>query len=212
MAPEISISIELLRKVGSFLGDSTWLDAVVMTAASRSIRLYARWNEGLERSALEDSEDGLYITPSDQPTWAGRQNELRQLWERVRRSVPHVYREICVTFGVPLVPLEKRRGRELYTHSGLGISAIRFKTAIYRVLLPLLEARDSGWVERRGSELDDREFEQFVEAGWKREKILLTRASDLQRAQRLRGLADFAAAAGGYLSPTAECSTRTRRK
>lgn len=76
----------------------------------------------------------------------------------------------------------------------------RFKTAIYRIFLPLLEAKEAGWIERRGSELLPDEFRKFVEKGWEREKILLNRAGDLQRAQRFLSLRELAVAAGSRLA------------
>jgi hypothetical protein len=75
----------------------------------------------------------------------------------------------------------------------------RIKTAIYRIYLPLLEAKRSGWIERAGHELSDKEFRRFVERGWEREKILLNRQGDIERAQRIPSIYELAIAAGAHL-------------
>src|SRR2546430_16840820 len=57
--------------------------------------------------------------------------------------------------------------------------------AYVRILAPLLDATDSGLIERRWQELTDRELRRFVEAGMERERIMLDRSPDLQRAQEM---------------------------
>lgn len=57
--------------------------------------------------------------------------------------------------------------------------------AYVRILAPLLDSLESGHIERRWQELSDRQFRAFVEAGIEREKILLDRSPDLQRAQEV---------------------------
>jgi hypothetical protein len=63
-------------------------------------------------------------------------------------------------------------------------SATRARIAFYRILEPLLEARESGFVERSWDELDRSELSRFIRAGMEREKILLRRSADTQRAQQ----------------------------
>jgi hypothetical protein len=59
----------------------------------------------------------------------------------------------------------------------------RIELAWLRIIAPLLCYRESAFVERSWQELTDAEFRQFVVAGIRREKILLTRPNDLRRAQ-----------------------------
>ena len=63
--------------------------------------------------------------------------------------------------------------------------------ALWRVLEPLVEFRESGFIERRADELDDPSFGRFIKAGLLRETILLGRSPDEQRAQQVA--ADHAA-------------------
>jgi hypothetical protein len=58
----------------------------------------------------------------------------------------------------------------------------RRQLAYLRVLEPLLEARDSAFVERRWDELEFGEKTAFLNAGITRERILLNRRSDVERA------------------------------
>jgi hypothetical protein len=61
----------------------------------------------------------------------------------------------------------------------------RIELAWYRIVAPLLEYRETGFVERAWWELDDDEFRLFIAAGIQREKILLSRLEDVRRAQHL---------------------------
>jgi hypothetical protein len=77
--------------------------------------------------------------------------------------------------------------------------------AYIRILSPLLDSLDSGHIERRWQEMPDRELRAFVEAGIAREKILLDRAPDLQRAQEVfeRDPLDYIALYGQLWDPRA---------
>jgi hypothetical protein len=59
----------------------------------------------------------------------------------------------------------------------------RVQLAYYRIVAPLLDARESGFVERRIDDLSDKELRAFLKAGIQREKILLTRAPAIQSAK-----------------------------
>lgn len=61
----------------------------------------------------------------------------------------------------------------------------RQEVAVLRVLEPLLEASQSGYVERSWSELSAKERRDFIDAGIKREMILLNREPALARATRI---------------------------
>jgi len=64
-------------------------------------------------------------------------------------------------------------------------TARRVSLAVLRVLAPLMDYREAGFVERRAEELDDVTFCRFVRAGLERELILLDRPPDEQRAQQV---------------------------
>ena len=61
----------------------------------------------------------------------------------------------------------------------------RLELALTRVVDPLIEAADAGFIERSIDELSPAELRRFVQAGIVRERILLTRAAGLARAQSL---------------------------
>jgi predicted XRE-type DNA-binding protein len=76
------------------------------------------------------------------------------------------------------------RSRPLFDYD---VVATRFQLALYRALDALLHYEDSGGIERDWRELSDEEFRRFVRLGLERELILLNRAPDVQRAQRVGG-------------------------
>ena len=66
-----------------------------------------------------------------------------------------------------------------------GHTGTRASLAWARVVDPLLDCRDSCGVERCWSELKDDDLEDFIEAGIKREMILLSRSPDVMRIQEI---------------------------
>ena len=66
-----------------------------------------------------------------------------------------------------------------------GHSEDRVQLAIARILEPLLEAPASGYVERSWQEMSITELRQFIRAGVTRERLLLRRAPDVERAQEI---------------------------
>ena len=91
--------------------------------------------------------------------------ELKRLREHVESMFPDIFRKFDA-FG------NRRR------HSVWRIEASKVQ-----ILAPLLLANKTGGIERDWRELDDRELRAFVEAGVRREKILLNRSADVPRAQ-----------------------------
>lgn len=64
-------------------------------------------------------------------------------------------------------------------------SELRLQWAWERMLEPLLDAEDTAFLERTWDELSAREKRSFVEASVARERVLLRREPDLQRAKRV---------------------------
>ena len=95
--------------------------------------------------------------------------ELKRLQAHVERRFPDIFRKFDA-FG------NRRR------HSVWRIEASKVQ-----ILAPLLLADKTGGMERDWRELDDGELRAFVEAGVKREKILLNRSADVPRAQLTSG-------------------------
>lgn len=73
--------------------------------------------------------------------------------------------------------------KKLYeTCNARGIDSPRALLSVVRILEPLLEAPESAFIERQWQELDDDQLRRFVDAGVRRELILLDRDPDEQRA------------------------------
>ena len=64
-----------------------------------------------------------------------------------------------------------------------GHFTARARLAELRVVAPLLDHGETEGIERRESELSQRELVQFIKAGIRREMILLNRETDIRRAQ-----------------------------
>lgn len=214
--PQLSkspISRDTLSKLLAFLGDAASgkaIDAVMSPRASELVVQNDKWNKRFQADVIDDSLDERIraVSPEDGPIWKGRLVEFRRLWTRLAEELPDVYTDIFKVFDVRRGFAKQRSGRSRQRRSGIQI--VRFTTAVYRIFLPLLEAKESGWIERRGHELSRSEFRHFVECGWKREKILLSRAGDLQRAQRSPSLQALALAALPNLMPQADTIGKTR--
>lgn len=90
-------------------------------------------------------------------------------------------------------------------------SRSRGELAYTRILGPLLNGRESGCIERRWEEMSERELSRFIKAGVEREKILLDRPPDLQRAQQNaeRDPIEFIALYGQLWDPRAFTSRNT---
>jgi hypothetical protein len=66
-----------------------------------------------------------------------------------------------------------------------GFGPARLLVAHVRVVEPLLESHETGFIERGWDELDRTQQAAFLKAGYKREEILLSRDDDLERARLL---------------------------
>jgi hypothetical protein len=107
-----------------------------------------------------------------------RWQECQELLAHLRRRLPDLF---------------KRFDTFLVRHGHL---AGRARLAFERIVAPLLQAGDSGFIERDSSELSPNELRRFVHAGIVREEILLRRSPDLQRAQDLAAIPPASEARG----------------
>jgi hypothetical protein len=122
-----------------------------------------RWlRHWADRAVLEE------VPPGDgEPRWrpsAARRRELRRMINRVNRLDANLLLEFI------------ERSREVGRHS-----KERIAIAVYSIFEPLLQVRNSGYVELGEEELLDPDFLRFVKAGIKRQALLLSRSPDLQR-------------------------------
>lgn len=173
---------EIFRAPGAVYGlflYSEWLASATDRAGTKGLPH--------EKFAWDESPDG---------PWIDRATEFRVLLNRIRNDAPHVANQIeKVAFRLPNIDSQCRKALKT-----LGIQyepdrskkvrypiiPARFLLSLYRMLEPLLDSAASGWIELRHDELTRARFRQFIEAGWKREMVLLGRASDSRRLDRLK--------------------------
>lgn len=123
-----------------------------------------------------------------------RADDVEVLIKRVRDEARRVATELCrglrparVKSPARYLFLQLTRTSEEPRGEYLaGIAPERYLLAFYRIIQPLLDSQSVGQIERHYSELalNSGEFQQFIEAGWLREKILLRREGDRVRPQR----------------------------
>jgi hypothetical protein len=202
------ISPAIARKLSTLLPCEQWSKLYTSREKAYGLFLYTRWlGEMLDQAgARRRPHEKRAGRPSPYGPWIGRCAELKTLLRRVRDEVPGVTTRIA-TMALRLTRID-RETRNLLDTLGVSqkqapakvfkagqkrgvpaknaITPARFSLALYRVFEPLLDSAASGWIERRGNELSRREFGQFVNAGWRREAILLDRVSDVRRVDRLQ--------------------------
>jgi hypothetical protein len=92
---------------------------------------------------------------------------IRQLWHLAHAEFPEQFKRLAAAMA-------KRR-----------VDETRERIAVIRILEPLLESPASGGIERRWTDLSPRERRDFIDAGIKRELIMLNREPALVIAKRL---------------------------
>lgn len=141
-----------------FLKDqpTTWAEIVI---GKRDMPVYAAhhaWLEVSRRRLQEEShfEKAVFSHRGwDAPQT--REEELELVIARARKLCPHV---------------ENALERLKKSHEGE-----RLHLAMIRIVEPMVQTPELGFVERHWTGLSDAEFRIFVDAGWKRERILLNR-------------------------------------
>jgi hypothetical protein len=145
-------------------------EALVSPEASELLRAYDTWTSDWKERFLERKDLG--------DTYVGRAIQRLPGWELLRvLEVEHVLATARTEF-----PDEFRAFESFLVKQ--QASGTRARIAFYRILEPLFEGRESGFVERSWDELDRSELSRFIRAGMEREKILLRRSADTQRAQQ----------------------------
>lgn len=126
---------------------------------------------------------------------------------RAMRSVPGWESQRLMEYQhvVTVIRQKCRSATEAFDNwlSRRGHFRLRADLAYARIIAPLLDSREAGSIERGWEELTDAELRRFVKAGIERERILLDRPPDLQRAQdnARRDPADFFALYGELWDP-----------
>jgi hypothetical protein len=188
-----------LERAVKALGDSdpTYLEmagdlkaAIVAPETHQYMAGYTQWCD--ERLSRWQERDGMtwkvgpfrQLEPvADVPPAMAivRQEMRRMLWQRAHQDFPELF----------------RRFRDEMVSK--GVEEVRQEVAVMRVIEPLLEATQSAYIERSYSELTERERRDFIDAGIKRELILLDREPAMTRARRIteEGADVFAKEQGG---------------
>lgn len=105
--------------------------------------------------------------PSQIKKTAERQQQFRELERYLRKTLKGHYNDFDTKI--------KERTLE----------AGRIRLALDRIIAPLLDSQDSAFMERDWRTMSQRELIVFIEAGMKRELMLLKRSHDAQRAQEI---------------------------
>jgi transcriptional regulator with XRE-family HTH domain len=150
------------------------LEAAVFSPAARdALARYYVWLDAETEAALA----GVLRTrrrdlPESEIDFTRAMEGVRSRTERARRLIARLKGE----YADERAPLE----RALIAG---GHTDARAQLALARVVSPLLDADESGLIEREQSEFTSRELREFIRAGIKRETLLLKREPDLRRAQ-----------------------------
>jgi hypothetical protein len=153
----------------------------------------SRYQGKLHETLLNDAVEEVLTTGERWRIWA---HDARHL---VRRTYPHPFE--------PVQAAQTRESGRKQRFSALrwtweedypaACNALKVEAAKYdqsqrrlqwaweRMLEPLLDAEDTAFLERSWDELSEPEKRRFVEASVTRERILLRRDPDLQRAKRV---------------------------
>ena len=184
------------RKLAAFLPHHLRADLLRSRPNAYALYLYTRW-----LSAASDRSGGKGLSherriqrQSPEGVWIDRATEFTVLMTRIAREVPTVTQDIARTcWRIRTIDPATKQALAL-----LGISqhtppdsrrkqitSARLLLSLYRMVEPLLDSAESGWIELRGHELSKTRFRQFVVAGWKREAVTLDRPGDIERMERL---------------------------
>ena len=161
-----------LRELVGPQGADVFDQAFLPKGAAQLLRSYAEWLPRRIERFLSRREPYWTLTKRGPRRSIGGQRarmvrvlQYGDLLRRIRRQ--HTKQ---------LKPLEAAFNR-------LRCDDLRKHVSYLRILEPLLEGRDTGFIERFSTELDPKELADFVAAGVKREVILLKRLRDRERAK-----------------------------
>ena len=151
-------------------------DANLGLVARRALDRHDRWLDGQFENTAVRNDVGRKPPRITLRRWITRRfmYHLRTREQRLQRVVV----EMRIRFPELIAEFERR----LYDSQHFNR---RGQLALMRVVAPLIEPEDSGYVERSWREMTVDELRAFLKAGMKRELILLNRSPDVQRAQEI---------------------------
>jgi hypothetical protein len=192
-----SITPSVAKRLYDFLPPEARRSLFLPPGAAYGFFLYSEWLGGaLDRAGTKGLAHERYVwDQSPEGPWKGREAEFRRILKRIRRDAPTVGKQIG-RWASRLSKVDAECQRVLTLVAGEyeidrskqvadSVSPPRFLLSVYRMLEPLLDSAASGWVEFRQDELTVAKFRRFVDAGWKREEVLLKRSTDRHRLERL---------------------------
>jgi hypothetical protein len=195
-AKPIRMKPVVAMKLAAFLPNDMRADLLRSRTATYALYLYTHWlGAASDRSGPNGlSHERRTQHQSPEGVWIDRVTEFAVLLTRIANEVPTVRQDIARTsWRVRLIDPATKQALAL-----LGISwdtppestrkqitSARLLLSLYRMVEPLLDSAESGWIELRGPELSKTRFRQFIVASWKREAVTLDRTGDVERMERL---------------------------
>lgn len=144
-----------------------WRRVVLEPDALPRFAIYHAWIRETRRRIVAETYLDRAVSNVLPPQDSDYRSEQRDvLWALIAAYRPHVRNEI--------------------EQLALKHTAERLELAIDRIVEPLLDARRSGFVELDWRELSREKFDQFIDCGWTRERLLLERDDDLRRVAKRR--------------------------
>lgn len=169
---------ETLEKLLALVGRSRSLrlsDAVLSPSARAALEDYDTWLKQETRAARLGSTLSVRLSGSAKVGSAEHKRLVNDAADRVI-AIDRLLSSLRKRYPGDWKRLEKRltTGRH---------DKARARLAFLRVVAPLLDTEDTGYIERAWHELSAEELHDFVRAGITREIVLLGRESDIRRAQ-----------------------------
>lgn len=184
------------ERLEAFLGKAVTHQLFWSVNTQRSAGLYMLWELEVAHRSMEGTFMArAVLSGSQKGEWLGRREELKTILRRIGNAPDLLEIQDLLTadkltseeewildyLGGKSTRITPKKRRD-------GVPVSRYYLALLRSVEPLLDAAVSGWVERRQSEMTDREFRSFVQHGWTREKILLNRKGNQMRSDRVADL------------------------
>lgn len=204
---ELSTMANLLGSAGEFVLMSQLYGAILSPDACNAYVDYLRWAHGMAARFWRVPRRSIYVMSTPGPR---RVNQLgdTQVTPGDVLEILEAYEGVFYETRKPedISEAEHARGerlgqvlRHVFSDPGCkseldsfanwarekGHEPPRIEMARSRVVEPLVEAAEGGFIERDVTELEPDELRRFVKAGFDRERILLNRAANFIRAQQV---------------------------